>query len=159
MENCFVVYFNNKLVHASINEEDAMIFASSLARSKELNSIAEIRKNIVIFKRVEFINEFVNEDLVEFKNVSDQYLIKDNPGFIYKIRNKSTGLFSSGGNSPVNFSVVGSFWRTFSRLRIYLRSFLGKSNPYLDSEVVIYHLNEVDTISLEEFYKNILKKK
>jgi hypothetical protein len=76
--------------------------------------------------------------------------------FIYKIRNKRTGLFSSGGSYP-RWTKKGKVWRQLSHVRQHLDHVergLYRRRLYIDdpSEIVEYAIVEHSTISLEGYY-------
>jgi hypothetical protein len=72
--------------------------------------------------------------------------------FIYKIRRRSDGLFSSGGTCP-SFSKKGKVWTARGHVTSHLSQF-GDSNKklyYKDCEVVCIEIQEVDTDTIDVF--------
>lgn len=69
---------------------------------------------------------------------------------IFKIRNKTTGLFSTGGYSP-HWNKKGKFWKRKSDLMNHINIVSGgRINNYLDAEVVVFSLVETQIGNLEE---------
>lgn len=66
--------------------------------------------------------------------------------FVYKIRRKSDGLFSSGGSSP-NFTKTGKVWRDRRALNLHLNMLL--QYPHSDRGITQYKDCEVITLVTE----------
>ena len=62
---------------------------------------------------------------------------------IYMIR-RDDGLFSVGGHSP-RFAKTGKIWKSLATLHAHLRT--TNTDQYRSSQVVVYNLTEVETIS------------
>ena len=62
----------------------------------------------------------------------------------YKIRNKKTGLYSTGGHAyeDKNFNKVGKTWKNLGHVKSHLGMY--DSNRITDWEVVTFALVEVD---------------
>jgi hypothetical protein len=69
----------------------------------------------------------------------------------YKIRCKSDGLYSSGGQYP-NFTTKGKLWNGIGNLKNHLR--LVKKGRYDDCEIVVIKINmqNIDIIPISDFY-------
>lgn len=68
---------------------------------------------------------------------------------IYRIRNKVTGLFSTGGQVPT-WTVTGKIWTNQSGLSSHLGLV---DKKYSNCEIIVYELTEteVETISIEKY--------
>ena len=69
---------------------------------------------------------------------------------IYKVRNKVTGKFSTGGISP-SFTNKGKSWSSIGPLKTHLRQ-ISSRNYFNDCEVVEYQMVENATTPLNQFY-------
>ena len=78
--------------------------------------------------------------------------------FVYKIRNKTTGLFSTGGAWP-NWSKKGKLWTGLGPLANHLG--LVRDNAYKDAELVTFELIEqiVDVQTIAEANENRIQRK
>lgn len=80
--------------------------------------------------------------------------------YVYKIRKKSDGLFSTGGSRP-RFTKKGKVWASIGHIRNHLNLPLGYSDipawtQYVnvrDLEVVQYAVGEVSVWPLKQFTK------
>ncbi|HNC56680.1 MAG TPA: hypothetical protein PLP33_14630 [Leptospiraceae bacterium] len=70
---------------------------------------------------------------------------------VYKIRRKSDGLFSQGGNWP-DFSKLGKIWKTKGHLTNHLKQV--RHSDYEDCEIVPYAIVEIENspLNLKEFF-------
>ena len=77
---------------------------------------------------------------------------------VYKIRHKTTGLFSTGGCSP-SWTKKGKMWTTKAALSNHLG--LVGGGVYKDAELLSFEVVEVlvDTLSLEDINEARLKRK
>lgn len=65
---------------------------------------------------------------------------------LYKIRNKDTGLYSTGGTSPRWSKHSGKVWTNLGNLRRHLALFYGRIRyPYDNAEVVEIIVNKDNT--------------
>ena len=71
---------------------------------------------------------------------------------IYKIRDKITGLFSSGG-LYCKFNKTGKCWDSIKNIKLHLS--LIKNAPAIYVEVVEYNLVESKVISVEDITNDI----
>lgn len=70
------------------------------------------------------------------------------PTIIWKIRNKTTGLFSKGGSTP-GWNKTGKVWKQLSHLNAHFNHVTARY--YADCEVVMYEINEVSTTPTQDF--------
>lgn len=80
--------------------------------------------------------------------------------FLYKIRNKNTGLFSAGGSiirhtNDVRWSKQGKVWTTIGGLKLHLNQHYptkyNKGTDMTDWEVVEYKIEEVSVKGTHEY--------
>jgi hypothetical protein len=87
---------------------------------------------------------------------------------VYKIRRKSTGLFSSGGSS-VSWSKNGKTWSTLAGVSGHLAMFIGRQYTsswhhsqvlWNDVEIVVYEVKEspVENIPAEEYMAGLCER-
>lgn len=71
---------------------------------------------------------------------------------VYKIRNKKTGLFSSGGIKP-KWSKIGKLWTQKSHLLLHLKQFskYEAEKIYKNCEIVCYEMKECNVVSAAQF--------
>jgi len=81
----------------------------------------------------------------------------ENKIIVYKIRRKSDGLYSNGGNEPV-FMKRGKIWTNvghiknhFNIIREYHTSKKYLENLYKNCEIVTFELSPTETVNIEEF--------
>lgn len=75
--------------------------------------------------------------------------------FIYKIRNKKNGLFSTGS---INYSwnKHGKIWTEIRFLRLHLNLIKSYKKEYLDDiEIVIYEVNEYKNVNINKIFKDL----
>lgn len=81
----------------------------------------------------------------------------------YKVRQKSTGLFSTGGTHVEWKKDGGKIWTKFPSSHFALHGTTYASNhnrvPFEDVEVVVYELVEQSTVPVAEFRKEQLARK
>lgn len=80
--------------------------------------------------------------------------------FVYKVRNKKTGLFSTGGTSP-KWKPIGKIWTSLSAVKIHLSQFKTWSwekQKYVkdglvseDWEILEFDLSLVRTVDARKF--------
>ena len=76
---------------------------------------------------------------------------------VYKLRNKDTGLFSTGGLSPV-FNKKGKVWKQLNHIKSHLTQFKPKSYCYsTDRKFNENYLNSVEIVeyALSEEIQNV----
>lgn len=84
--------------------------------------------------------------------------------FVYKIRRKSDGLFSSGGSSPT-FTKKGKVWRDRASLDKHLGMILQYPDrswgwpKYEDCEVVVFIIGVTDREDIQKYANVILERK
>lgn len=75
---------------------------------------------------------------------------------LYKIRNKKTGLYSSGGYS-LRWTKIGKVWRTLGPLKNHLQGGAATAYDRLgdDVEVVEIEMKEVGTLDFREIMRGV----
>ena len=98
--------------------------------------------------------------LVEVRVLSSQSMKKNSTKVytkVYKIRDKKTGLFSTGGMTP-SWRKEGKIWSTIGFVRAHLtlhaQGTLGEG-PYKDAELVPYLLEESVTEDVQDLLEEI----
>ena len=114
-----------------------------------------------------------DDDLIQIVNDPSEIGIGPPVAKLYKLRQKSTGLFSSGGSYP-QFNQKGKTWTTLSALsghlgyfgkEIYGRrpaSFSSRGTiTYDDLEIVVLEVreNEVENMPASEYVKGLHERK
>lgn len=84
--------------------------------------------------------------------------------FVYAIRRRSDGLFSTGGSSP-RFTKNGKRWSTIGHVKTHLAMFVGycydESAVYAGCELVVFEMCEVETrkMAMEQLMESYLKER
>lgn len=76
-------------------------------------------------------------------------------GIIFKIRNKETGLFSTGSrNGRVSWTKNGKAWSSIGHVKSSIAQFTGnkyRNYPYDNAELVTYKTEIMDSLDINEF--------
>lgn len=84
--------------------------------------------------------------------------------YVYKIRNKETGLYSKGGSSNYKiWTATGKTWSSLGDVKKHLRQFITSKgffepyNPYENSELIEIELVDTDVIDVFDMMKDLAK--
>jgi len=84
--------------------------------------------------------------------------------FVYAIRRRSDGLFSTGGSSP-KFTKKGKRWSTIGHVKAHLSMFVGfgydNSSVYAGCELVAFEISTVETekIAMEQLMETYFQER